>query len=112
MNSAAIFLSGRIKGWEQCIQHFELIFKNYNYDIYCSLNCNEEDSDYLEFSKHPKVKNIICSITEKEIDLSLYKNKMETYPHMISMFYHNLKVDKLLTLQRFKLKKHLDSRQS
>ena len=55
---AAILLAGRIKGWQLCVKDFENAFSNYDYDIYCSLNCTEEDEDFLEFSKYKNVKKI------------------------------------------------------
>jgi hypothetical protein len=87
---AAIFLSGRVTGWQSCIKDFERAFVNYDYDIYCSLNCKEDDSQVLDFQKHPPVKKVRATLTHEYLDLS----KMDMHQHherynMVSMFLHN-----------------------
>jgi hypothetical protein len=87
---AAILLAGRIKGWQLCVKDFENAFSNYDYDIYCSLNCTEEDEDFLEFSKYKNVKKIQATLTDSYVDYSsYYMTKDHPAARSVSMFLHN-----------------------
>jgi len=87
---AAIFLSGRVHGWQHCIKDFETAFSFYDYDIYCSLNCKEYDPDYLEFSKYKPVKKIQAVLTSEYLDFSKF-DMNDDHPRVnaVSMFLHN-----------------------
>jgi hypothetical protein len=87
---AAIFLSGRVHGWQHCIKDFETAFSFYDYDIYCSLNCKECDPDYLEFSKYKPVKKIQAVLTSEYLDFSKFDmNDSHSRVNSVSMFLHN-----------------------
>lgn len=87
---AAIVLSGRISGWQHCLADFESAFSFYDYDIYCSLNCKEDDIDLLDFSKYKKVKKINAALSLDYLDLSKFEmNSDHERINMLSMFLHN-----------------------
>ena len=87
---AAIILSGRVSGWLQCLRDFEAAFSLYDYDIYCSLNCKEDDQDFLQFSQYKHVKKIQAVLSKEIIDYSKFHLTEDHHrANMLSMFLHN-----------------------
>lgn len=63
MSDTCVLIYGRIRSWKESYESFRHSLDNFNYDIYCSLNVEFDDSDALEYSKMPFVKKVMCMPT-------------------------------------------------
>jgi len=63
MIDTCVLIYGRIVSWKESYDSFRSSLENFNYDIYCSLNVNLDDSDAKEYSKMPFVKKVLCMPT-------------------------------------------------
>ena len=99
----AIFFSGRIKGYENCLQHLLMYKENYDTTYFCSLNQKESDSYTETFFSALDIKE-----DQKNIEETVYPPWIEDFDHSqmrihevanmnrnrfntYSMFYHHSK---------------------
>jgi len=59
-----VFVTGRIKTWQDNFKSFTKHLENYDFDLYASLNCDINDKDANELSNLHFVKDVICHPTK------------------------------------------------
>ena len=93
----AVFFSGRITGWKNCINTLKTKFTDvYDTDVFLSLDLKEEDDEVREFKNTFIVVNCYYEQYIKFLKDIPYKSEETSERKSLSMFYHNLSAIKMI----------------
>jgi hypothetical protein len=97
----AIYFSGRITGYKDCINNLKIKFFNlYECDFFMSLDIEEEDNEIKEFIselyKFTKTIKVHCEKYTKFLKNIPFKSDETRERNSLSMFYHNYKATDMI----------------